>query len=55
MVQVTIEALRPIRERYEAIRNSKELIEILKDGAKRANIISERTMARVKESFGLGI
>lgn len=55
LVQVTVEALRPIREKYEAIRNSEELIEILKDGAEKANIISERTMARVKESFGLGI
>ncbi len=55
LVQVTVDALRPIRERYEAIRNSKELIEILKDGAQRANAISEKTMARVKESFGLGI
>lgn len=55
LVQVTVEALRPIRERYEAIRNSEELIEILRDGAERANVISEKTMARVKESFGLGI
>jgi len=55
LVQVTIEALRPIKERYDAIRNSEKLIEILKDGAERANIISEKTMARVKESFGLGI
>jgi len=55
LAQVTVEALRPIRERYEEIRNSDELIEILRDGAERANVISEKTMARVKESFGLGI
>ncbi|MBK5246579.1 MAG: tryptophan--tRNA ligase [Peptostreptococcaceae bacterium] len=55
LVQVTVEALRPIRERYEEIRNSDELVEILKDGAKRANLISQRTMVKVKESFGLGI
>jgi len=55
LVQVTVEALRPIREKYEVIRNSKELIEILKDGAERANAISQKTMARVKESFGLGM
>jgi len=55
LVQVTVEALKPIREKYEAIRNSEELIEILKDGAGRANVISEKTLARVKESFGLGI
>ena len=55
LAQVTVEALRPIRKRYEEIRNSDELIEILRDGAERANVISEKTMARVKESFGLGI
>jgi tryptophanyl-tRNA synthetase len=55
LVKVTVEALRPIRERYEEIRNSEELVEILKDGAKRANLISQRTMKKVKESFGLGI
>jgi len=55
LVQVTTQALLPIRERYNEIRNSHELIEILNDGASRARAISERTMARVKESFGLGI
>ena len=55
LVQVTVDALRPIRERYEEIRNSDELIEILRDGAERANLISQRTMVKVKESFGLGI
>jgi tryptophanyl-tRNA synthetase len=55
LVEVAVEALRPIRERYNDIRNSKELIEALKDGAERANGISQRTMKRVKENFGLGI
>ncbi|QAT41739.1 tryptophan--tRNA ligase [Aminipila luticellarii] len=55
LVQVTFEALKPIKERYEEIRNSDELIRILKDGAEKANDISEKTMARVKERFGLGI
>lgn len=55
LVEVTIEALRPIKERYEAIRHSEELIEILKDGAERARTISEKTMDRVKENFGLGL
>lgn len=55
LVQVTSEALRPIRERFEDIRNSEELIKALKEGAEKANAISERTMARVKDRFGLGI
>lgn len=55
LVQVTVEALAPIRERYEEIRNSEELVEILKEGASKANEISQVTMKRVKDNFGLGI
>ena len=43
------------KERYEEIRHSDELIEILKDGAVRADAIAKQTMKRVKENFGLGI
>ena len=55
LVEVTTNALAPIRARYEEIRNSDELFEILRDGAERANQIAERTMRRVKDTFGLGL
>jgi tryptophanyl-tRNA synthetase len=55
LVEVTVEALAPIKERYEQIRHSEELIEILKDGAAKADAIAKKTMARVKENFGLGL
>ncbi|MBR1990060.1 MAG: tryptophan--tRNA ligase [Firmicutes bacterium] len=55
LVEVTVEALAPIKARYEEIRHSKELIEILKDGAAKADAIAQKTMARVKENFGLGL
>ena len=55
LVEVTVEALAPIKARYEEIRHSDELIEILKDGAERADAIAKKTMARVKENFGLGL
>ena len=55
LVDVTIEALAPIKARYEEIRNSDELIEILKDGALRANDIATKTLKRVKDVYGLGI
>lgn len=54
LVEVAVEALRPIQERYKEIRESQELLEILKDGAQRANEISERTMKRVKDFVGFG-
>ena len=55
LVEVVVEALAPIKARYEKIRHSDELIEILKDGAARADAIAKQTMKRVKANFGLGI
>ena len=55
LVDVTVSALAPIKEKYDEIRNSQELIDILKDGAERANAIAERTLKRVKDVYGLGI
>ena len=55
LVEVTASALAPIRERYNEIRNSDELIAILRDGAERANAIAEKTMRRVRDTFGLGL
>ena len=55
LVEVTVEALAPIKEKYQEIRDSKELIDILNDGAQRADAIAQKTMKRVRENFGLGI
>jgi len=54
LVEVTADALRPIREKFTEIRGSAELVAALKDGADRAGAIAETTMKRVKERFGLG-
>lgn len=55
LVEVNKDTLIPIRERFEEIRNSEQLIKDLKNGAERATAIAEVTMQRVKDSFGLGI
>ncbi len=55
LVVVVTDALAPIKARYEEIRHSDELIEILKDGAQRANAIARPVMQRVKDNFGLGL
>ena len=55
LVEVTAASLAPIRERFAEIRNSSELPAILEDGAQKADAIAQRTMARVKENFGLGL
>ena len=55
LVEVTTEALLPIQEKYKDIRESKELIDILEEGAQKADAISQQTMKRVRKNFGLGI
>ncbi len=55
LADVTVEALRPIRERFDEIRPSGELRRILRDGAEKAGAAAEETMKRVRERFGLGI
>ena len=55
LVEVTVNALAPIKERYTEIRESQELIDALKDGAERADAIAQKTMARVRDRFGLGL
>lgn len=55
LVEVTVNALAPIKERYEEIRHSQELLDILKEGAVKADAIAQETMKRVKKNFGLGL
>lgn len=55
LVELTVSTLSSIKERYEEIRNSEELMLILKDGSERAGAIAEKTMKRVKDNFGLGL
>lgn len=54
LVEITKEALLPIRQNFSEIRKSDELKAILRDGAERAGAIAEKTMKRVKDNFGLG-
>lgn len=54
LVAITQDALRPIKKNYEEIRESEELKSILRDGAERAGAIAEKTMKRVRDTFGLG-
>lgn len=55
LVTVTADALAPIRDKFNEIRYSSDLMQILRDGAARADSIAQKTMARVKENFGLGL
>ncbi|MGI6721257.1 MAG: tryptophan--tRNA ligase [Anaerovoracaceae bacterium] len=55
LVAVTNEALKPIQQNFNEIRQSQELLDILKNGALRANEIAEPVLRRVKDTFGLGM
>ncbi len=52
LVEIVNEHLSPIRENFNEIRESEELIKILKDGGERAAAIAEKTMKRVREKVG---
>ncbi len=54
LVEITKEALIPIKQNFNEIRETEELKQILRDGADKANTIAEKTMKRVKANFGLG-
>ena len=46
------ETLKPIQEKYYDIRQSDELIRVLKEGTEKASAVAERTMKRVREKVG---
>ena len=54
LVEITKEALQPIKQNFSEIRESDELKAILRNGAEKANTIAEKTMKRDKDNFGLG-
>jgi len=47
-------SIESLEKEYE-IRHSDELIKILKEGAEKADAISQNTLKRVKKNFGLGL
>ncbi|OPL07463.1 MAG: tryptophan--tRNA ligase [delta proteobacterium ML8_F1] len=52
LVEVIIEYLKPIKQRYSELRNSQELKEILMAGAAHADEISSEVLKRVKKKMG---
>ncbi len=48
-----IEELTPFKERYEKIKNEKIYLDVLREGAKKAKIIANRTLKRAQKAVGL--
>lgn len=55
LVEIVTDSLTPIRDRFNEIRESEELIKILKEGEEKANAIAEPILKRVKDAVGIGI
>jgi tryptophanyl-tRNA synthetase len=52
LAEVVVNALEPLQTKYNDIRSSGAIREILRDGAERANVVAEKTLASVKEAMG---
>jgi len=55
LVDIVVDGVLPIQKRYDDIRYSQELQDILQDGTARACAIAQKTIQRVQERFGLGL
>ena len=53
LVEVINNTLKPIQEKYNEILNSNEALEVLKEGSRKANLIAEETLIKVKKSMGI--
>lgn len=53
LINVIINYLNPIKEKYKEIIESGEVEKILKEGSEKANLIAEEKIKKVKEVFGL--
>lgn len=55
LAELVIETLRPLQERYAAIRREPDYLEgLLRRGAERATPLAQATLQRVKDAVGLG-
>lgn len=52
LVEIVNSHLEPIQQKYYEIRESEELIKVLKEGGEKAGAIAENTMKRVREKIG---
>jgi tryptophanyl-tRNA synthetase len=53
LIEVVVDYLTPIQERYREIRQSENLEKVLKEGAEKANEVASETLRRMKEAMGI--
>ncbi|WP_216828295.1 tryptophan--tRNA ligase [Alkalihalobacterium elongatum] len=54
LAHVVVEALSPIKQRYDELINSTELDDILDQGAEKANRVATKMLAKAERAMGLG-
>ncbi|MNU05549.1 Tryptophan--tRNA ligase [compost metagenome] len=52
LAEQVVSVIEPLQAKYNDIRNSGEIHQILKEGAERAAEVADRTLADVKEKMG---
>ena len=54
LADMLVQHLKPIQARYNEILNSKELDEILTEGAQKASYLAQKTLSKMKRKMGIG-
>lgn len=53
LIEVLVDHLSHIQQRYDDIRSSGQLVQILKEGAQQAHVVAEETLKKMKDALGL--
>ncbi|MBD1371131.1 tryptophan--tRNA ligase [Hazenella sp. IB182357] len=53
LIEIMMDHLTPIQQKYAEIRQSEELVRILKNGAEKANAVAEDTLRKMKDAMGI--
>ena len=54
LADMLVKHLKPIQERYYEILKSKELDEVLTEGAEKASYLARKTLSKMKRKMGIG-
>jgi tryptophanyl-tRNA synthetase len=53
LIETTIEALKPIQDKYQEIMDNKDYLDgVLKDGKEKAQTVANNTLKRVRNALG---
>lgn len=53
LIEITVDHLVPIQQKYQEIRQSDEVLRVLKEGAERASQVADETLRKMQEAMGI--